>query len=162
MPEEARPIVERAGVVRHQPVMKRAVRGAQLADAARIEDHRLDFQPVAHDAGIGEEPRDIGRVERGHKVDVEAAEGGAERLALFEDSQPRQAGLIDLQHEPLEQYCLVLGREPVFAVVIGTVQRMRGGGEAIGGAHRAMIDDGALSGQPAESRKLSQGELTTR
>ena len=46
--------------------------------------------------------------------------------------------------------------------MIGPVQRMGGGGKAIGGAHRAMIDDGASSGQFRESRKLSQGELMTR
>ena len=46
---------------------------------------------------------DVGFVEASHLVEVEAVEGGAERLALAQDRQPRQAGLEGLQRQPLEQ-----------------------------------------------------------
>ena len=46
---------------------------------------------------IGEQPGHVGVVERGHPVDLEPGEGGAERLSLLQHREPRQAGLVDLQ-----------------------------------------------------------------
>ena len=96
----------------------------------------------------------------GDAVDLEAGEGGAERLALLQDSQPRQAGLIDLQREPLEQHRLVLGGKPVFA---GRGRaRAAGGRGRRGNRRRSSRDDrrwrGPAPARSHESRKLNQGE----
>ena len=76
--------------------------------------------------GVAEQAGDVGVAERRDPVDIEPGEGGAKRRALLQHRQPGQAGLVDLQAQPLEQHRLVLGREAVLGVVIGPVQRWPG------------------------------------
>jgi len=52
---------------------------------------------MAHDAGIGEKAGDIGFAIAGHRVEIEAIEGGAEVFALAQDGQPGQTRLEALQ-----------------------------------------------------------------
>ena len=59
--------------------------------------------PVAHDAGVGQQPRDVAVVERRHRGRVEAGEGRPERRPLAQDRDPRQPGLERLEADPLEQ-----------------------------------------------------------
>ena len=69
------------------------------------------------------EARDLGR--------VEAAECLPERLALIEDHEPGQPGLIDLQDQALEQHLVVGDGEAVLGVVIGTMDGVPGSDPAI-------------------------------
>jgi hypothetical protein len=55
------------------------------------------FGPVADDALVGEQARDVGVAEARHRFRVESSEGGAERVALGEDGPPRHPGLEGLQ-----------------------------------------------------------------
>ena len=81
--------------------------GAVLFDhgqgGAGVRDRRLDLEPVAHDAGVGEQALAVVVAERGDGGDVEAGERRPERRPLAQDRQPRQAGLERLEGEALEQ-----------------------------------------------------------
>ena len=61
-----------------------------------------------------------------------------ERRAFLEDGEPRQAGLVDLEHHALEESGIVAQREAVFGVVIGAVERVAGGDGAVGG-HESLV-----------------------
>src|SRR5690606_16881554 len=58
--------------VRIEPFRETAVRGAQAADHPRVVDRRIDFQPVANNAGVGQQAGAVGFAVVGDRVDVEA------------------------------------------------------------------------------------------
>jgi hypothetical protein len=60
-------------------------------ERAGVGDGRLDLGPVADDAGVGEQSRDVDVVEGGDALGVEAREGSPESLPLAQDRQPGQA-----------------------------------------------------------------------
>ncbi len=76
---------------------------------------------MADDAGVGDEPLNVGGTEGCDTGKVEAGKGGAEIVALPEDGQPRQAGLEALQADLLKQPDVVADRPPPFGVVIGEI-----------------------------------------
>jgi hypothetical protein len=125
------PPVKRKVWVRVEPGGEGAVRVAQREHAARVLDRGLDLQPVADDAGVTQEPRAlapaIGRDAHG----IEAVVGHGEALSLLEDRQPRQARLIDLQHEAAEEGGVVAEREAVLAVVVRAMKGMAGRDPAV-------------------------------
>src|SRR3546814_6970301 len=53
--------------------------------------------------------------------------------------------LVDLQHQALEEHHLVGHREAVLAVMVGSVDRVAGGGVAVG-AHRGGSGEGSGTG----------------
>ena len=118
--EELHPLVAAARVMGVEPLRERA----DLPQPLRILDGGLDLQPVADDAGVRHQLRLARFGESRDALDVEASERLAERVALLQDGEPRQARLVDLQDEPLEQPVVVIDREPVLVVVIGPVKRM--------------------------------------
>jgi hypothetical protein len=115
-----------------EPAGEGAVRLPQLDDPPRVLDHGVDLQPVSDDPGVGEKatalPRAIGRDGLGR----EAVEGASEGLLLLQDREPGEAGLVDLEREPLEKPVVPADREAVFAVVVGTVEGMPGSDLAVG------------------------------
>src|SRR6185312_5083501 len=118
-----------------EPGGETAMLRANRLNPPGVLDGGLDLEPVADDARIAEESRHVLGLVSGHPVDVEAIEGIEEGLALLEDGEPGQAGLVDLQHQPLEQHRIVPRRETVFGVVVGAVKFMSGRHRAIGRAH---------------------------
>src|SRR5215472_16784243 len=105
-----------ARMVRVEPMRERAVAGADRLQPLRVLDHRLDLEPVADNAGVAEQPADVARAEARDLVDVVGREGAGERSALLQHREPRQAGLVDLEREALEQHRVVTRRKAVFAV----------------------------------------------
>jgi len=77
-------------------------------DGVRVVDGRRHLQPVAHYAGVAEQPRDVGVRVSGDALDVEVVEGAAVVLALVEDRVPGEAGLRALQRQQLEQRAVVV------------------------------------------------------
>ena len=75
---------------------------------------------------VGQEPLHVLGLVGRDLVDIEAIEGGEERLALFQDGQPRQPGLVDLQHQPLEQNRVVMRRKAIFRIMVGPVNSCAG------------------------------------
>ena len=94
---------------------------AQVHRRPRVGDRRPDLQPVAHDPGVVHQPVEVGVVVRRHDVGVEAREDLAERLALVQDGQPREAGLEGLEGEPLEVRRLAVHGHAPLGVVVGAV-----------------------------------------
>ncbi len=123
---------------------------AQGDRGAGVGDGGVDLAPVAHDAGVGHQPLDVGRTERRDGVGVEAGEGLAEARPLVEDGQPRQAGLERLQGEPLEVGALPRHPHPPLGVVVGRVDRVAGTPRAARDAVRADDGSGTHRGQCLE------------
>jgi hypothetical protein len=110
-------------LVAPDPRRQRAFVTHQVLRAARVVQHALDLAAVAHDAGVLQQAVDLGRAPAGQHVDVEAGEGAAKVLALFQDGPPAQAGLKALQAQLLEQAPVVGDGKAPFAVVVGQVLR---------------------------------------
>ena len=117
---DRRPADERPQVV-HEG-RPRVVQGERRP---RVADRRGDLRPVADDARVGEEPRDVRVAERRDGGDVEPRERLPVALALAQDRRPRQAGLGALEDEQLEQVALVADGDAPLLVVIGAVGGIR-------------------------------------
>src|SRR5262249_41285780 len=89
-----------------------------LARATRVVDHGLDLTPMANNAFILQQARDVAFPVARDLVEVEAMEGGAEILALSEDGAPAQARLEPFEAELLEQAKVVLDRKAPLGVMI--------------------------------------------
>ena len=138
--------------------------------AARL-DHEIEIRPrrcdgafdlgaIAHDAGIGQQRRDLVRVVGGDLRRLEPVERPAEVVALPEDRDPGQTGLKALEDQHLEQRALVAQRHAPFLVVIGDVERIAAGPAA---AHDVVVDQSllpeifrraGLSGNPPVAARL--------
>jgi hypothetical protein len=105
-------------------------RPEQLVEAAggdrrlRVRDRRLDLQPVADDARVGEQPLDVAWAESGDCLDGETGERAPVTGPLVQDRRPRQPGLGALEDEQLEEMPLVVRRDAPFLVVVGEVERV--------------------------------------
>jgi len=60
----------------------------QGLDTAGVLDRRLDLEPVADNAWIGEQPVNVGGSERRHAVDLEISKGGTKSGSFLEDCNP--------------------------------------------------------------------------
>ena len=124
-------------MVRVEPGGERAVRRPELEDRRGVGDGGVHLEPVADDARVGQESPPVAGAVCGHDLWIEAAVGLAERVALLEDREPGEAGLVDLQHQSLEQLGVAREREAVLLVVIGPVPFVAGGDVAVGDRHSA-------------------------
>src|SRR5215213_1111509 len=66
---------------------------------------------------------------------IEPAVRPSKRIALLEDGEPGEPGLVDLEHQPLEQRRVVAERDAVFVVMIGPVPEVAGSDIAVGDGH---------------------------
>jgi hypothetical protein len=116
-----------------QPRRKRAMRCRQREHRLRIGDRRLDLEPVPDDPGVGHEASNVPCAEPRHRRGIESPVRGPEGLPFLQDGEPGEAGLVDLQDQPLEQLGVAPQREAVFAVVIGAVPLVAGRDITVGG-----------------------------
>jgi hypothetical protein len=114
-----------------QPRGETSVGFPNLEDTSRVLDHCVDLQAVPDDAGVSKETRALTLPVSRHPIQIELMERGAKVLAFLENREPRKSGLIDLKREPLEEGVVLPQRKAVFAIVVGTVERMVGGGCAV-------------------------------
>jgi hypothetical protein len=63
-------------MMRREPLGERPVRLPQRLNPPRILGRRLDFEPVADDSRIGEQPFDLRRAEGGDPIDREVGISG--------------------------------------------------------------------------------------
>jgi hypothetical protein len=91
---------------------------------------------VTHDARVAQQPLDVARAHARHRLDLEAAEGAPEGLALAQDREPGEAGLEALEAELLEEPAVVGDGQAPLAVVIVAVERVR---SAPGAARLAVV-----------------------
>ena len=125
-------------MVRVEPLREGAVRLPDPPEAPRVLDDGGDLEAVADDAGVGHQSPPLARAERRDDVGVEPLERAAEVLALDEHREPGEAGLIDLEGEPLEKGRLGADGKSVLAVVVRTVERMPLRGTAVGHARSSV------------------------
>ena len=78
---------------------------------------------MAHDARIGQQPRDVLLAEARQLLGLEIGKARAERLALVQDGDPAQPRLEPFETKLLEQTPLVIHGEAPFVIVIMLVQR---------------------------------------
>ena len=116
-----------------QPRGKTSVGFPNLEDASSVLDHRVDLQAVPDDAGVSKETRAFAFPVSRHPVHVEPIERSAKVISLFENREPRKSRLVDLERETLEEGVVLPQRKAVFAIVVGTVERMVNGDGAIPG-----------------------------
>src|SRR5690606_40864403 len=108
-------------VMRAEPERKTTELVADPLQTTCILDCSVYFQTVADDARVREQTCAIPLAVGSDDVDVEAVVSLVESLSLVEDRQPGEPGLIDLQHESLEQLGVRLELQSISVVVIGTV-----------------------------------------
>ncbi len=87
-------------------------------------DGAFDLGAVADDAGILHQPLNLSRRVARDLLRLETVEGGAEIVALAQDSDPRQAGLEAVEDQLFEQRAVVPFGHAPFLVVIGDVERV--------------------------------------
>ena len=124
--EELHPFLLRARMMGGEPAGERAMALPELQDPLRIRDGGIHLQPIADNARITEQPSSVpGAIGRHHRG-VDAAIRPPERLPLLENGEPGEAGLVDLQHQPLEQRRVVLQWEAVLLVVVRSMPLVAG------------------------------------
>jgi hypothetical protein len=91
-------------------------------EGLRIGNGRRHLEPVAHDAGVGQQRRLFARAVAGDQCRVEAVVHFAIVFALAQDGRPAQPGLGTLKDEELEPPVVVVYRHAPFGVVVGDVE----------------------------------------
>ena len=112
--------------------------------------------------GIAEQPHHVARAHARHRLDLEAAEGAPEVLALAQDREPREAGLEALEAELLEQPAIVGHREAPLAVVIVAIVRGAHAPRAARDIVVAAHDAGGETSKHGVHGSSTRGERATR
>src|SRR5215210_1895611 len=131
--EQLDPLVLAPGMMRVEPAGKGATGVPQLQNRPRVGDGGIDLQSVSDDAAVIQEAGTVGVTVRGDDLGYEAMIGPLKRFPLLEDSEPGEAGLIDLEHQTLEKRGVVLEREAILPLVIGTMPWIVGGKGTVAG-----------------------------
>ena len=112
-----------------------------------IADRRFDLEPVADDAGIVHQARDVALAEARDAFGIEAGERLAIAFALVENRRPRQAGLRALENQELELRAVVPRRHaPLLVVVVDVKLVAVEGPGAAGGFTHVVFRRQAVSG----------------
>src|SRR5262249_23336090 len=90
----------------------------------RVLDRRFDLRPVAHDARVRQQRRDLPLVVAGDLPWIEAVEGAPVGVALAEDRAPAQPRLRPLEDEELEEDAILVHGDAPFLAVVGEVERI--------------------------------------
>lgn len=130
--EQPDPIRFGSRMVAIQPGAETAMRGADGLQAPGVFNGGGHLQPIPNDAGVRQEEGDFGVAEGGDGIDIEAPLGLRKAGALFKNSRPTQAGLIDFEHQALKQSGIAFHWKAVFGVVVGPMQGVADGDPAVG------------------------------
>ncbi len=83
-----------------------------------VGDSGLDFEPVADDAGVGEELFDLLWGVTGNAFGVEVVERLPVAIAFLEDGEPAESGLGTVEDDFFEEFGVVMFRDAPFFVVV--------------------------------------------
>lgn len=100
----------------------------QFDDFSRVDDGRVDLEPVANDTRVGEQADAIPVSKTCYPREVKAAIRFAEVVCFFEDGDPRESRLVDFKHESLEEQVIVHQREAILEVMIEAIEFVFGMG----------------------------------
>ncbi len=131
IPKQLHPLVFGTRMMRVEPVFERAEILLQFEDPPRVDNGRVDLEPVSDDARVGEEAGAVFVPESGDFYDVEPAIGFAKSLRLFENKNPRESRLIDFEDQPLEEQMILRERKAVLRIVVSSIVNIFGMGIAI-------------------------------
>jgi DNA-binding transcriptional ArsR family regulator len=111
-------------LVRPHEVDKRLACVVHCEQCLGIDDGRGHLLPIANDAGIRQQPLNVGRPIGRHLRRIESIEGTSITLALAQDGDPGQTSLCTVEDEFLEQFPLIADGPTPVVVVIRDVQRV--------------------------------------
>ena len=105
-----------------EPVFERAEFFLQFKDLLRVDNRRIDLQPVADDPRIGEQAGAILLGIFRNFFDLESTVGFVEVFGLLQDRDPRKPSLVDFKHEALKEFVVIFKREAVLGIVINLIK----------------------------------------
>jgi hypothetical protein len=149
--EQLQPLRLGERMVRRQPGVKTAVTLLKCQNSFRVGDGRVHLEPIADDAGIAEQAALLVGAVAGHPCGVEAVVGLTKGFPFLENREPRETGLVDLEHQPLEQLGVTGKRKSVFGVVIRAVPLVAGSDVAVGRHGQAGRRAGGPAGREVQS-----------
>src|SRR3989442_920158 len=116
---------QRRSAARHFPRVLREAAAFLLhrEKAARIGNGGIDLRPVAHDAGVRQEPPFVSCVVTGYSFRVKAMQCPAVVLSLGEDGVPRKPGLRAFQDQELDELPVLPDRHAPLPCPVGDVWR---------------------------------------
>src|SRR4029453_16453722 len=145
-------------VLPHELVERRSSL-AQRDCGAGVGNRGLDLAAVPDDPRVAEQPLDVTLAEARDPFGIEAREGMPERLALAEDSDPREPRLKSLEAEALVETALVAHQPPPLLVVVGDIHgiarrpaadRFRHAARIVANDSAGKANVGSLPGLPRE------------
>ena len=86
--EELGPFIEGGGMMRVQPGTEGPLLRRQRLDAPSICDRRIDLQAVADDAGVRQQPLNIGRPVCRNLAHIKAVKSAAEVVYFLQNGEP--------------------------------------------------------------------------
>jgi len=129
--EQLDPFRLRSRMVRVQPRSERAEVIAKLEDRASVRDRGVHLESIPDDAGVLQQPLAVSVTVGGDSLDRKIIVRGTKALTLFQNGQPAQASLIDLEEQPFEEAVVVVHRKAVFQIVVWPVDVMPPRGMAV-------------------------------
>ena len=87
-------------------------------DSFGVFDRGVHFQPIANDARVSQKPGSVFLAIGCDFCDGEAVIGRPKTFPFFENRQPGQSGLIDLEDEALEQFVVALQGKSILGIVV--------------------------------------------
>lgn len=94
----------------------------QFENLLRVDDGGIDLQTVADDARILEQARAVFGGIFCDLRNFESAVGFAEVIRFFQDRDPRQPRLVDLEDQPLEEFVVAFQGESILSIVVVFVE----------------------------------------
>lgn len=113
-------------VVRVQPNFERTKLFFQLQDPLGIDDRRIDFEPVADDAGISQQAGTIRYSVSSDSQYIETIIRMMEVIRFFQDRIPGKTCLVDLQDETFKKPVIALYWKSIPGIMIDPVQFILG------------------------------------
>ena len=106
--EELCPFILRARMISIQPAFEGSKFLPEFDYLLCVDNCRVNFQAIADDARICEQTSAIISLVASHLLNDEAIIGIVKIPGLFQDRNPREPRLIDLEHETLEKGVIVV------------------------------------------------------
>ena len=127
-----------------QPFGDGAVNFTEVEEHAGIVDGGFDLQTISNDSRVAHEACAVGVGVVGYDPNVEVVVGAPETLPLFQNRQPGQACLVDLEEEPLEKTIVIGNRKTVFLIVVRAMEGVIPGHDTVATQYRWRVDHGGL------------------
>lgn len=116
------PFISGERVAAIEPVTERSMLFLQLQNPLRVDDGRVDLESIPNDAGIVEQTGYIFFTVLCYLGNIELVIRLSEMAGFFQNGDPGQARLIDLQYETFKEQVIILERKAILGIMIGSVK----------------------------------------